>query len=62
MPENENEIGLTIAEAAEQLRVATTTAREWAKAGKLPAQRIGRKWIVLQSTVNAVLRGEIEIS
>ena len=51
---------LTVAEAAERLRVDPETVRVWLRTGKLGGTRIGGKragWRIPESEVERVLRG-----
>ncbi len=43
---------LTTAEAADQLGVSARRVRQFCRAGRLEAQKIGRDWIVLQADLN----------
>ncbi len=47
---------LTVEQAAELLRVDADTVCRWARSEKLPASKIGKKWRVLRTDVDAFLR------
>lgn len=46
-------------QVAEQLGIHPETVRQHLRAGLIPAVRIGRQWRILQTTVDAMLAGEI---
>lgn len=49
---------LTVAEAAEILKVKHNTIRDWLKAGKLRGSKIGRLWRIRQADIDEfVTRG-----
>lgn len=52
---------LTIAEAAEYLRLSKRTTWRWCRSGRLPAFKIGHQWRIakadLQELINAKKRG-----
>lgn len=48
---------LTTDEAADALRVSTRTVYTWIKEGKVPARRVGRKWLIAEPDLNALLQG-----
>lgn len=39
-------------EAADRLRVIPETISDWIRDGKLPARKIGRKWLIPASAVD----------
>lgn len=47
---------LTLSEAADLLKVHWQTLRQKAKSGEVPAARIGRRWVFLQSDLVTYLR------
>jgi excisionase family DNA binding protein len=46
----------TVEEAAEYFLVSHETVRRWLKAGKLKATRPGRRWLITESAMQAVLK------
>lgn len=50
---------LDIEEAAEFLKISQYKAREMASAGKLPAAKIGKRWVFSQSDLEEHLTNEI---
>lgn len=46
---------LTTEEAADTLRVSTRTIYSWLKEGKLSGQRVGRKWLIEEDELRALL-------
>jgi excisionase family DNA binding protein len=46
----------TVEEAAERFHVSHETIRRWLKAGRLQATRPGRRWLITESAMEAVLR------
>jgi len=44
---------LTVAEAAERLRVHAATVRSWARDGRIPTVRIGRAWRIDAGALDA---------
>lgn len=55
-----NERILTVDQAAELLQLKPQTVREYIKAGKLKANKIGKSWRILQSDVMALVSGKSE--
>ena len=55
------EIALTVDEVAGRLKATTRTIRTWITTGRLPAVKVGRKWLITESTIDQILRGEIEM-
>jgi excisionase family DNA binding protein len=49
---------LTIEAAAERLKLKPDTVRDWVKAGKLKAVKLGRVWRVDAEDLERLLRGE----
>jgi excisionase family DNA binding protein len=47
---------LTIAEAAERLRVNPKTLRRWIAGGDLAAYRVGRQWRITEDQLTQFLR------
>ncbi len=47
---------LTIAEAAERLRVNVKTVRRWISAEQLAAYRVGRQWRITEDQLTQFLR------
>ena len=43
---------LGTSEAARALGVSTATVRSWIRSGRLPATRIGRKWMIARADVD----------
>ena len=55
-----NDKFLKLDEAADRLRLSKRTLRWWIAEGKLPATRVGRRWLVKESTVRLILEaGEV---
>ncbi len=46
---------LTVQEVAERLRVKPITVREYLRKGKIPGQRIGRSWLVIEADLDRIL-------
>ena len=44
---------LTIQEAAEKLGKDVTVVRRWARTGELPAEKVGRDWVIRESDLEA---------
>ena len=59
---NEGDRGLSLEQAADQLHVQARTLRIWIRDKKLTATKVGRRWLVLQSTVDKILRGEATLN
>ncbi|MGH2842279.1 MAG: helix-turn-helix domain-containing protein [Solirubrobacteraceae bacterium] len=58
-PDRSEDPWLTLAEIADQLRMSPATIRSWISKGTLRAMRAGqRKWLVRQSELDRMLRGE----
>jgi excisionase family DNA binding protein len=54
-----DDVWLTLAEIAEELRLSPVTVRSWVSKGKLRAKRAGqRKWLVRRSDLQEMLDGE----
>jgi len=49
---------LTIEEAAKILRVCEETTRRWARTGKIPASKVGRKWLIQEIDIPTCKRKE----
>jgi len=47
---------LTLREAADIMRVSAMTVRRWVKAGKLPFQKAGRKYLIAKTDIPTFLR------
>jgi excisionase family DNA binding protein len=47
----------TVEEAAAQFHVGHETIRRWMKTGKLKATKMGRRWLIPESSMHAVLKG-----
>jgi excisionase family DNA binding protein len=45
----------TIEETATRCRVSVFTVRRWVNANKLQAKKVGRRWLVPESALNAYL-------
>jgi len=56
------EEALTVDEAASRLKVMPKTVRGWLREGILPGVKIGRQWRVAESTLDAIIRGEIALA
>ena len=46
---------ITVAEAAQRLRVSDDAVRTWIKNGRLHAQRVGRRFLLNPDEVNAMV-------
>jgi len=46
---------LTIAEAAEVLRVSQSTLRRWIRLGLIPSRKLGRRRLLLASEIEKVI-------
>ncbi len=57
MPEK----GLTLKEAAARLHVSVNTLRYWCAQKRIPAVKVGRVWLMTEGTIDAILRGEVEV-
>ena len=54
---------LTLAEAADELRVNPSTVRLWVSQGRLPASRVGRrKWLVRRSELEGMLASKSSVA
>jgi excisionase family DNA binding protein len=53
-------MGLTLGEAANELRVSQNTLTAWVKAGRVPYIRIGRKYLFSTEEIRRFLRGEYQ--
>jgi excisionase family DNA binding protein len=54
---------MTVEEVAEYLRVTPSSIYEWAKAGKMPAAKVGRLWRFHREEIDAwVRRGGLQNS
>jgi excisionase family DNA binding protein len=51
---------LTIAEAAERLKVSTKTIERLLRSGELPAGKIGRQWRISSAILDQLVRGELQ--
>lgn len=49
---------LTTDEAAGELRVTVRTVYTWLKEGRLPARKVGKKWLIDSDRIEELLRGE----
>jgi len=47
---------MTVEEVAEYLRVTSSSIYEWAKAGKMPAAKVGRLWRFHREEIDAWMR------
>jgi excisionase family DNA binding protein len=47
---------LTIAEAAERLRISPRTCREWLRTGKLRGVKYGKLWRIREEDVDAFIQ------
>lgn len=47
---------ITTAQAAQRYKLSVETIRRWARAGKIPARKIGRKYHVDQTELDGRLR------
>ena len=47
---------MTVEEVAEYLRVTPSSIYEWAKAGKMPAAKVGRLWRFHREEIDAWVR------
>lgn len=47
---------ITVEEAAAQLRLQVRSLRGWIRAGKIPAVRVGKRYLLDQADVDRVLR------
>ncbi len=53
--------GLALAEeVATALRASTRTVRQWLRDGRLPATRIGRRWLIDWRDVNQMLTSQVQ--
>ncbi len=52
---------LTVKEFREKcgISLARNSVNRWIRTGKIPATRIGDRWFINESVVDAVLRGEV---
>ena len=48
---------LKVREAAKRARVSEKTMRAWIKAGKVPASKVGRAWLISEARLLQVLEG-----
>ncbi len=48
---------LTVEEAAEVLRLSAYSIRRWTKSGKLKARKVGHRWLIPESAVQAIIQG-----
>jgi len=46
---------LTTSEVGALCRVTRTAVAEWVRQGKLPAVRVGRRWLIVRSGLEAML-------
>jgi excisionase family DNA binding protein len=53
-------LGLTLGEAANELRISQNTLTAWVKAGRVPYIRIGRKYLFSAEELRRFLRGEYQ--
>jgi excisionase family DNA binding protein len=53
-------MGLTLGEAANELRISQNTLTAWVKAGRVPYIRIGRKYLFSAEEIRRFLRGEYQ--
>ncbi len=56
------EIGLTIEEAAERLKLQPSTVRRWAKDGRIKAARLGRAYRITETTIDDLLTGRVKVN
>lgn len=56
------EKSLSLNQAAVELHVQARTLRLWIKEGRLPAIKVGKRWLVLQTTIDQILKGEISMN
>ena len=57
MKDDTNRYVLGVEEVAEIFKVNSTTVREWAKSGELPAQKVGKQWFFNKQAILG-LQGE----
>lgn len=55
---SETDLTITVAEAAKALKIGINQAYEAVEQKKIPAMRIGRRWLVLRVPFERMLRGE----
>jgi len=53
-------MGLTLGEAANELRVSQNTLASWVKAGRVPYIRIGRKYLFSREEIASFLKGQYQ--
>lgn len=54
--------GLTVEETAEQLKTTARTIRRWITEERLPAVKVGKRWLITQDTINSILLGDISVN
>jgi excisionase family DNA binding protein len=46
---------MTVEEAASKLKLAPKTMRDWLRTGKLPAVRLGKRWLIREQDLGAAV-------
>jgi excisionase family DNA binding protein len=53
---------LTLEEAAERLKIAPKTMRDWLRTGRMPGFKAGKLWRVRASDIDAVIASRLQLS
>lgn len=57
---NEDSVFITTSQAAQRYKLSVETIRRWARSGKIPARKIGRKFHVNKVEMDARLKAQPE--
>lgn len=61
MERTQIERGVTLADAAKRLCVSVRTLRGWVTEKRVPAVKVGRRWLIREAVINSLLtRGAID--